>query len=413
MGYIELLTTAYLFNPPMPMLQYASLLEGTHQGREILRMLLSSPFYICKQLFENDRIRTWILLHVTQTGIPFDCFGNGLMFPMMFPALHRCGIGTSVGGSISLSLAMQRVIETNGGEVKTRGEVKEIMVKDGIARGVRLADGTEFLAEKAIACNVGPTLIFGDEKMIEERDLPRDFMDQVRHWRSGEVALFTLHLALSEPIQYKAALKEPDINRTYTVGCCESTEVLQRQFNAPRLGEIPRGDALGFLAVMPTVIDPTQAPEGRHTAFIWQYSTNCDYVKEGAEKWDEIKAEYEQECLEHWAKYTHNLKKPGVILKRHSDTPLDIVRRNPSMIGGDFSGGDMNQDQMGMFRPFHGYPPYRTPIENLWLCGPSSHPAGGCCAGPGYNAANAIADTLKIKKWWPKCYFGGAPEEEV
>jgi hypothetical protein len=35
-----------------------------------------------------------------------------------------------------------------------------------------------------------------------------------------------------------------------------------------------------------------------------------------------------------------NLKRDGVVLNIHSDTPLDIEKKNPSMIGGDFSGGD-------------------------------------------------------------------------
>ena len=53
-----------------------------------------------------------------------------------------------------------------------------------------------------------------------------------------------------------------------------------------------------------------------------------------------------------------NLKRDGVVLNIHSDTPLDIEKKNPSMIGGDFSGGDMNQDQLGVFDHFIIYPLY-------------------------------------------------------
>ncbi|MDY6863826.1 MAG: NAD(P)/FAD-dependent oxidoreductase [Thermodesulfobacteriota bacterium] len=414
LNYSDLVVTSYLFNAPMSASQWASRLEGTHAGREFLRMMASSSYYIIDELFENEKVKAWLMINVTQSSIPQDSFGSGLIFPSMHPALHKCGIGTAVGGSISLAKAMGKVIEANGGVVKNNSEVKEIMVKNGVAQGIRLSDGTEYLANKAVACNVGPTLIFGEGKMIGKEHLDETFLKQISHWRPGEVALFTFHMALNEQIRYKAADKEPDVDRCYTVGMVETVEVLQKQFNAIRIGEIPRGDAIGFLAVHPTVVDSTQAPAGKHTAFIWQFAVNTKIIKGGPEKWDEVKEEYQEECLRFWAKYTKNLDKEGVILAKHSDSPLDIARKNPSMIYGDLSGGSMDQDQITIFRPFHGYPPYHTPIENLFMCGPSTHSGGGCSAAPGYNAANAIAEALKIKKWWKTpAYFGGAPEEEM
>jgi phytoene dehydrogenase-like protein len=53
-----------------------------------------------------------------------------------------------------------------------------------------------------------------------------------------------------------------------------------------------------------------------------------------------------------------------------------------------------------MFRPFHGYPPYRTPVAGLYLCGPSTHPRGGAHGANGYNAARAIAEDLDMEPWW-------------
>jgi phytoene dehydrogenase-like protein len=70
------------------------------------------------------------------------------------------------------------------------------------------------------------------------------------------------------------------------------------------------------------------------------------------------------------------------------------------MVKGDTMGGRLTQDQMGVFRPFAGCAPYRTPVESLYLCGPSTHPRGGCHAANGYNCANAMAEDLRIPKWW-------------
>jgi phytoene dehydrogenase-like protein len=292
---------------------------------------------------------------------------------------------------------MVRCIEDNKGVVRNNSEVEEIIVRDGVATGVRLSDGTEYIANRAVVCNVGPTLIFGDGKMVDSVHLDEKFLRQVKRFRPGNVALFTPHYALNEAPLWKAADKNPPLNNVWDVCVCEDPGVLKRQMADIKKGIVPKD--LGYMVVMCTKKDPTQAPSGKHTAFIWQYAPNTDIVEGGANKYDEIKKEYADEITEHWSRYCPNITKNN-ILARYDDTPLEIIRRNPSMIGGDFSGGAMDQDQLGTFRPFHGYPPYRTPIENLYMCGPNCHPGGGCSGAAGYNAANVIADDFKIEKWW-------------
>jgi phytoene dehydrogenase-like protein len=43
---------------------------------------------------------------------------------------------------------------------------------------------------------------------------------------------------------------------------------------------------------------------------------------------------------------------------------------------------------------------YRTPIENLYVTGMTTHPSGGIHGAPGYNTVGAICDDLDIEKWW-------------
>jgi phytoene dehydrogenase-like protein len=81
-------------------------------------------------------------------------------------------------------------------------------------------------------------------------------------------------------------------------------------------------------------------------------------------------------------------------------SPIDIERVMPSMRHGDWNHGEMSQDQLGVFRPFFEYPPYRTAFDNVYLCGASTHPGGSISGACGYNAAGAIADDLGVAKWW-------------
>jgi phytoene dehydrogenase-like protein len=67
---------------------------------------------------------------------------------------------------------------------------------------------------------------------------------------------------------------------------------------------------------------------------------------------------------------------------------------------GDWNHGEMSQDQLGVFRPFHEYPPYRTGVPNVYLCGASTHPGGSIGGACGYNAAAAIARDVGLEPWW-------------
>ncbi|MBI5291508.1 MAG: NAD(P)/FAD-dependent oxidoreductase, partial [Chloroflexi bacterium] len=64
--------------------------------------------------------------------------------------------------------------------------------------------------------------------------------------------------------------------------------------------------------------------------------------------------------------------------------------------------GERAQDQLTIFRPFYGYPPYRTAFDGLYMCGPSTHPEGGLSGACGHNAAVVMAEDLNLKKWWEK-----------
>jgi phytoene dehydrogenase-like protein len=50
----------------------------------------------------------------------------------------------------------------------------------------------------------------------------------------------------------------------------------------------------------------------------------------------------------------------------------------------------MSLDQMFHMRPVPGYANYKTPLNNMYICGSSAHPGGGVMGIPGWNAARMI-----------------------
>jgi len=56
--------------------------------------------------------------------------------------------------------------------------------------------------------------------------------------------------------------------------------------------------------------------------------------------------------------------------------------------------GEISLDQLLFMRPVPGYANYRTPVQNLYLCGAGTHPGGGVTGAPGFNAAREVIKAL-------------------
>ena len=58
--------------------------------------------------------------------------------------------------------------------------------------------------------------------------------------------------------------------------------------------------------------------------------------------------------------------------------------------------GAMLPYQTGSMRPIPEMGDYRSPVENVYLCGSGSHPGLGASMAPGRNAAQAICSDLGL-----------------
>jgi phytoene dehydrogenase-like protein len=177
----------------------------------------------------------------------------------------------------------------------------------------------------------------------------------------------------------------------------EGPDEVYRLYAEGSSGQLPQ--KLTIWGTTPTALDPSQAPPGKHTAFMWQkvpYALGHD-----AENWDRDrqKQQHLSTLLEYWRGFAPNLTDEN-ILNKFAYSPLDTERHFPNMTGGDLGVGWLGPDQRGINRPLPGVAPYRTPIQNLYLCGASTHPGGNITGLPGYNAAKAVIDDLGQEPWW-------------
>ncbi|MEI8033429.1 MAG: FAD-dependent oxidoreductase [Chlorobiaceae bacterium] len=64
---------------------------------------------------------------------------------------HHGGINYPLGGSGSIPKALCRGLEKFGGEIRYNADVAAIIMENGVARGVRLADGSQYFAKTVIS----------------------------------------------------------------------------------------------------------------------------------------------------------------------------------------------------------------------------------------------------------------------
>ena len=382
-----------LFAPPAPPSVGWAALEESHEGREVLRTSLMSTANVAEELFENDCVRTWMVNYCLQAiNDPF-AKGTGLIPLLLHVNQHRSGGNSLVaGGTQGFADALVACLEFHGGAVRPGSHVSRLRTVGGRARGVTLSDGTEIEAARAVVSNVEPKQVF--LRMMDESETDPEFLGQIRRFRFSHYTSFGVHLALNADPVYRSSSEAPDQAYNVMIGK-ETMEDIRTLYYHLDIGVPP--ERKGFMVVHPTRFDPSVAPPGKHYAILWQYAPI--ELRDRNTRWRDIKEAFADDCVALLRRFTKNMD-PDAIVGRAAYSPEDAGEEIISMVGGDQECGATTQDQMGIFRPFHGCPPYRTPIQGLYLCGPSTHPGGGVHGANGYNAAGAIADDLGIEKWW-------------
>lgn len=371
------------FSPPPTFGAMVSFLDKSEEGREFLRIIMSSVWDIVEEWFESDELKIAISRFGTELmiGPREKGTGNGIFG---FALFHRWGWNLPVGGSGALSEALEACIRDNGGTIKVLSPVKSIKVEAGEAKGVILETGEEITARKAVISNLNVKQLFLE--MLRPDDLPTGFQDKVR--RIKHCTFMPIHqaIALNEAPKYKAG---GDVDRTCFVDIALFKEDYLRFFDDLAYG-IPRTE-MPLLGVA-TLVDPTRAPNGKHTLYLYHFEP-YNLKDGGPAKWDEIKHEIADGVLEAARSRTTNLWDEN-ILGRWIFSPLDFERYNPAWVCGDFLHMGSFLTQLFGNRPLPGWN-YRTPIKKLYMCGPSTHPGGGASGG-GRAAVQVIMEDLGI-----------------
>lgn len=379
-------------SPPLAPERRRDLLARSELGRRMLEVSALSPLEFVEREFEHDVIRAGLLFFNGLREVDLRLPGFGHSIPALLAGRHKAQM--CIGGSARLAEALVADIAEHGGAVRLGVRLKSILVRHTRAAGVELANGEQILARAFVASGLNPQQTFLE--LLDADVLPAAVREAAGKFQYNLLApLFALNLALREPPRYRAAENRPHLNQAFMVILgLERLGQFHEIVAAHERGQLPSTVMWG---ACPTVFDPSQAPEGRHTAFMWE---KLPYAYLGDPRnWDAAKDAHGQAMVRLWSEFAPNLK-GDVILDAFTRSPVDTERLLPNMWRGDLLVGSFASDQIGANRPFKGAGCYRTPLRGLYLCGGSTHPGGNITGLCGYNAASVIVADLGLERWW-------------
>ncbi len=290
--------------------------------------------------------------------------------------------GFARGGMGAVTQAMAKALIAQGGEIHAEAAVTDVIVKNGRATGVALANGEE-ITGRTIVSNLDVKRSF--LKLVDEKDLPEDFLRRVRRFKirgsSGK-----LNIALDGRPDFPAIPEDCPANNGF-LGITDSIEAIERAYDDWKEGTWSRRPFLDI--TLPSLTDPTLTPPGKH--FMSVFVQYAPYKLKNGEWDDKSRAAFGQTVIDAIADYSPNFK--DLILHTEVRTPKDL-EDEVGLTEGNIFQGELTFDQLLFNRPIPGYAQYRTPIDGFYLCGSSSHPGGGVMGAPGANAARELLRDL-------------------
>ncbi len=350
------------------------------------KMLASSPREFLEANFESEEIRA----AMAAWGMHLD-FGPDVAGGALFPYLESMadqsfGMVIGQGGADTVIKAMVAMLESLGGMVRTDAEVTEIKRTSGRADTIVLKGGETVRARKAVIAGVMPKALV--TQLLDGGTGNTSFDASARKFRHGPGTMM-VHLAMSALPDWAA---DAELKQFLYVHLAPDLDMMGRAYSQALAGDLPAEPLL--VVGQQTAVDPTRAPEGRHTLWIQVRALPAGIKGDAAgtikeRDWKTAAEPYADRVIDIVERYAPGTK--GNILARHVETPADLERRNPNLVGGDSGGGSHHLNQNFLFRPVPGWAKYRTPVENLYMVGAATWPGGGAGAGSGFMLARMLA----------------------
>ena len=360
---------------------------GEKEIYEYVRFFTMSAAEYLEDYFENDMIKAAMAspgIIGTALGVYSPGSSYILLHPVMGHIARRIGPWVLAGGGLGPGAgAFRGSLPGPGGQAGANAGVQQVLVENRKAVGVALENGDEIRARVVVA-NLDAKRTF--TRIMDKNDLPEGIYEKACNFKirgsSGKV-----NIALSGMPKFTGVPGNRYIDRG-GLGFTGSLETMERAYDCWKRGRW--SDDPFIESVIPSAWDPTVAPPGQHwmSNFVQYCPSNLADGPWTAEKRDL----FGQTVVDKIERYSPGFK--DLIVHMEVRTPHEI-EQEIGLTEGNIFQGELTIDQLFFNRPFPGYAQYRMPVNNLYMCGSSTHPGGGVSAACGANAAREILMDLR------------------
>ena len=337
---------------------------------------------VMRSFFDTEALRApGMLVGPMVWGISPEFAGSGLG-ALTYALRHVAHVGRPVGGSGAVPEALLSAFLAYDGEVRLSSAVSSILCDNTGVTGVSLLDGTEIRSRIVVsACDPQRTFV---EWL---KNPPPQANDLVRRWQTiphSQGYESKIDAVMSAVPRFRNLDARVFDGLGLNVEACTAAI-------APTLADMHRGYELmsrgqilehpGLLVNVPTVLDPTMAPAGKHVLSLEAIYTPYNFARGWTDdlepmRWMQQYATVVEdsflESVEQWrvmtpATYEREFHLPQGHATSFAGGPLAALRnKNPELTR------------------------YETPVNGLYITGAATFPGAGVWGASGRNAAMVI-----------------------
>lgn len=360
------------------------------RGRGIRRLLQWSRLsaeQVMRSYFSDERVYAPALATGPVVwGLSPRLPGTGLG-ALTYALRHAARVGRPVGGSGSLAVALQSAFLARSGSLFTSASVASIILENGTAAGVRLSDGRVFRSPCVISA-ADPARTF----LEWLQNPPSGAGRTIERWRNHQPTQgyeSKIDAIIDTVPEYRQVDREmfEGVGLDPMVASAMIVPTVREMHEAFEM--MPSGrvaDRPVFFANVPTVLDPSMAPAGRHVFSLEALFTPYDHP--GG-----------------WASSTEPrrwLDRYGTLLSNDAISRMGPWRAmTPERYETDFHmpKGHATSFAGGPVAALRGRPReltrYRTPVQGLYLCGAATFPGAGIWGASGRHCAHEVLRSRK------------------
>ncbi len=320
-----------------------------------------SVYSMVSSFISDPRLRQVFSFHPLLIG--GNPFQSSAIYSMIHYLERNWGVYFAMGGTGALVDAFVRLFQDMGGEVRLNARVTEILVEDGTAAGVRLADGTTLPAEVVVSN--------GDVANMYRKAVNPAVR---RKWTDGRLERMRYSMGLFV-IYFGTDRTYPDLAHHTIILGERYKGLLDDIFHRKVLAQ----DFSLYLHA-PTRTDPSLAPEGCENFYVLSPVPNL----RGNVDWESAKEEYAARILKSLERYCPDLSRR--VVSRHIMSPLEFESELDAYAGSAFQFEPVLW-QSAWFRPHN----VSEDVRHLYLCGAGTHPGAGL---PGVLSSAKLLDRV-------------------